>query len=132
MEPTETPAAVQEPHMPAKIMQARILICASPPVICPTSLDEKSTILRVIPPLFISSPANMNRGIAINAKESTVTNIRCGIRMAGIFGVSRMYTMAASPVAKLIGNPLIKSTKKRIPIMIAAFIPPPSPPRFLP
>ena len=51
---------------PAKIMEAKILTCARPPGMKPTSSLANPTIRLVTPQAFMISPAKMKSGIAIS------------------------------------------------------------------
>ena len=70
MEPSAEVSATAEPERPANMMEDRMLTCARPPRRCPMSACENSTILMVMPPLFMSSPASMKNGMAMSGKLS--------------------------------------------------------------
>ncbi len=63
--PSAEVSATEEPEIPPKIMEATILTSPSPPRIGFKSCRQKLMILLVMPPVFISSPASINRGMAI-------------------------------------------------------------------
>jgi len=79
-------ADVAEPVILAKIMLAKMFICAIPPRNLPTSRSAKSTRTRVIPAIFINSPARTKNGIAIREKTSRPLKY---FRMASCKGASR-------------------------------------------
>ena len=76
MPPMAAVAAMAEPVMAAKNMQARILTMASPLGKWPSRVSAKSTSRLDIPPRNISSPESMNNGMAMRAILSTPPNIR--------------------------------------------------------
>ena len=69
--PTAAVSAAVEPEIPAKNMAATMLIMESPPLICPTRLDEKEIRRREIPPCSINPPERMKNGMAIRENDST-------------------------------------------------------------
>ena len=75
--PAASPTAV--PDMPEKIRLPTTLTCARPPVKWPTSACAKRKMRSVMPPVFISEPARMKKGIASSVKPDEAANMRCAI-----------------------------------------------------
>ena len=75
-------------------------------------------ILFVMPPVFINSPASINKGIAIISSLNTPFQIRCGTMdiKAGVFVL--IYVTQDAPIAKASGTPRtakkISSTNKKL------------------
>ncbi len=76
MEPTAAVSAVDEPEIPAKIIEAITDTMARLPLIKPKQALENSTILREMPPLSINPPASINKGMAMMGHESRAVNMR--------------------------------------------------------
>ena len=70
MVPTAATVAGPEPDTAAKNIQTTTVTMASPPVILPKKALQTFKILLETPPAAMSSPARMNRGIAMIGKES--------------------------------------------------------------
>ena len=73
--PMTAVAAMAEPVMAAKNMQARILTMASPLGKCPIRASAKSTIRLDMPPWTIKPPARIKSGMAISEILSAPVNI---------------------------------------------------------
>ena len=58
-------SATEEPDMPPKIMEATMFTSPRPPWMGRRISMQKLMMRLVMPPVFISSPASMNRGMAI-------------------------------------------------------------------
>ena len=65
MEPRAEVSATEEPEIPPKIMEATMFTSPSPPRMGRSSSMQKLMMRWVMPPVFISSPASMNSGMAI-------------------------------------------------------------------
>ena len=83
-DPTAAVSAAPDPDTPAKIMLARTAARQMPPRTRPTRATANFTRRSEIPPRSINSPARMKYGTAINGKESTMMNMRCGVTTSGI------------------------------------------------
>ena len=73
--PMAAVVAGQEPEMAAKIMEARMAAMDKPPLIPPTSRLAKFTNRLEMPPVAMTLPARMKKGIAIREKEFTEVNM---------------------------------------------------------
>src|SRR6056297_2096218 len=71
LEPIAATAAWVEPDIAPKSPQAKVVVWASPPGICPTNLLVKSINLSDIFPSIIISAAYINKGIATKGKGLT-------------------------------------------------------------
>ena len=91
--------------MPDRIISATTTTWASPPRIWPTRVSEKFTRRRVMPPLFMNSPASMKNGIAISSKEFTPTNMRCGKTTSGTDPSISSTSKLAKPIPWATGIP---------------------------
>lgn len=118
MPPMAAVAAMADPVIAAKNMQARILTIARPLGKCPSRVSAKSTIRLLMPPWNISSPASMKRGIAISAIESAPVNIRCTTTSGGK-PFKRTPPSETKPREKQIGTPIRKIAKSQRIIPIA-------------
>jgi hypothetical protein len=121
MDPTAAVSAVEEPEIPAKTIEANTVTMARLPRMNPKQAVEKSTIRRDIPPLSMSAPASINRGIAMIGQESRAVNIRCGTRTRGSEGSAPKAARDPKPRAKAMGIPRMKSTAKVINRISMAF-----------
>lgn len=65
MEPRAEVSATEEPEIPPKIMEATMFTSPRPPRMGRSSSMQKLMMRWVMPPVFISSPASMNSGMAI-------------------------------------------------------------------
>ncbi len=65
MLPKAEVSATEEPEMPPKIMEATMFTSPRPPWKGFKSCRQKLMIRLVMPPVFISSPASINKGMAI-------------------------------------------------------------------
>ena len=78
----------------------------------------------VMPPVFISSPASMNSGMAIISSLYAPFQMRWGTMLIKVGALVTMYTTQEAPMAKASGTPSaakkINSTK-RITIAIVKF-----------
>ena len=75
--PSPAASACATPDMPAKISEAKMLTCASPPRRWPTTASAKSKIRCEIPPALSRLPASTKSGIASSGKLSMPGAIRC-------------------------------------------------------
>ena len=116
MPPMEATSAEVEPETPANSMDARMLTCARPPGIKPTSSFAKPTMRLVTPQAFMISPAKMNSGIAIRVKESPPAKMRW-VRMTRSLPFRARYSMEEMPTPNATGTP-ISSIRKKIPMII--------------
>ncbi len=82
--PVAAASASAEPEQPDMMKFAVTPTLARPPLACPTRLEAKSTMRRVTPVMFISSPAKMNSGMARRTKESTPDVICWANRTIGV------------------------------------------------
>ena len=111
MPPMAAVAAMAEPVMAAKNMQARILTMASPLGKFPIRVSAKSTSLLDMPPRNISSPDSMKRGMAMSAMLSTPPNIRW-ITISRLKSWADRVPRETIPRAKEMGIPRRNSTNK--------------------
>ena len=88
-----------EPEMAAKIIQARVVTMARPPVIQPKSVSQKSTMRRATPPVLIRFPASMKKGMAIRGKESTPVMAFCVMSARGMLVKHTRVTRVEMPMA---------------------------------
>ena len=79
MEPSAEVSATEEPEMPPKIIEATMFTSPRPPRTGRSSSMQKLMMRLVIPPVFISSPASMNSGMAIISSLYTPFQMRWGI-----------------------------------------------------
>ena len=119
-----SPTAV--PLTPARIMPDRVVIWASPPRMWPTTDWQKAINRSRIPVESISSPAIINRGIAIRGKELTELSIRSGIMRSDRSPVNRMAKKALIPRHTATGIPNTSVMTKTIPMMVIMLSPPSS------
>ncbi|MPN25185.1 hypothetical protein SDC9_172592 [bioreactor metagenome] len=96
-EPIAETVAGPEPEIAAKNMQASTVTIARPPVMKPTRLSARLTRRREMPPLHISAPARMKKGIASSGKESSPVTDFCASISIGISEVSHIASPVASP-----------------------------------
>ena len=122
MPPMAAVAAIAEPVMAAKNMQARMLTMARPLGKCPSRVSAKSTRRLDMPPRNISSPASMNRGMAIRAMLSPPVNMRWITTISGIPLWIRL-PRETMPSAKQMGTPMKKAANKHKMITITALPP---------
>jgi hypothetical protein len=102
--PTAADVAAEEPEIAEKKIPARFATIPMPPVIQLTKESAKFISLLETPPFDIIEPARINKGIAINGKESLdVTNF-CVTMVSGMFPA--MEEAAVETInEKAIGNP---------------------------
>ena len=79
MLPSADVSATEEPEMPPKIMEATIFTSPRPPWMGRRICMQKLIMRLVMPPVFISSPASMNSGMAIISSLYTPFQMRWGI-----------------------------------------------------
>ena len=95
--------AMAEPEMAAKIIQARVVTMARPPVIQPKSVSQKSTVrtfFRLVAPIsVIRFPASMKKGMAIRGKESTPVMAFCVMSARGMLVKHTRVTRVEMPMA---------------------------------
>jgi hypothetical protein len=70
IDPNAAASATAEPEISAKNMEATMLTMAKPPLMKPTRALQKLINLTERPAVFMSWPARMNSGMAINGKLS--------------------------------------------------------------
>ena len=93
-------------------MLATIATCESPPRMCPTSAAANARSRRVIPPVFINSPARKKNGIARNANESMPwISVEARTLKGTCPPIARMNDSDASPIAKNTGTPSANSAR---------------------
>ena len=59
--PSPAASATAAPHMPDMMTAATMTTWASPPQVCPTSVEANLKIRQVMPPVFIRLPAMMKK-----------------------------------------------------------------------
>ena len=111
MEPTAAVSAAAEPEIPAKITLVRISTMPRPPVRWPIRAWAKSTRRREMPPLSISSPESMKKGMAIKLKELTPEN-NLWATTESVVPSTINPIREPSPMAKAMGTPANRRIKK--------------------
>src|SRR5512146_2276564 len=101
--PTAAASAAAEPDIPAKIMEARTVMMASPPGIQPTTAKAKFVMRFPMPPALIKSPARMKNGRASSVKDSLVLTIDWKITAGSYFPDQRKKTRGVRPMANASG-----------------------------
>ena len=114
IEPIEEVSATEEPEIPPKSIEARILTIANPPRILPIKTFDISIIRCEIPPIPISCPARMKNGIAIRENEFKPLTICWGTIMSGKPRYHAVNTVG-TPRAKATGT-LSSKSMKNVPI----------------
>jgi len=106
--------ATADPEIEPKSIAAMILTKAKPPGNIPTRTLAKSMSRLAIPPLFMSCPESIKKGIASSAKLSRPVAMRCAavVKAGPAFMLSNMVEIAAIPILKDIGTPIDKSKTK--------------------
>lgn len=114
IEPTAATVAGPEPETAAKNIHTTTVQIASPPVILPKNALQTFKRRFETPPLPISSPARINRGIAIRGNESDAVTSVAAINV--LVRVPRVRTAArdAHPIAIPTGTFSIKNIIKPI------------------
>lgn len=112
IEPMAEASATAEPVMPPKNIQLRMLAWASPPVMRATNNSEKSSRRRVMPDVFINSPASTKNGTAMSGKTSIPVNIRCATTWSGICCQATIAATLATPSETAIGTPTMRQNTK--------------------
>ena len=84
MVPSPAQSATALPLIPAKITLVRTFATPRPPGSRPTTSFAKSKILYVMPPVFISLPANRKNGTASRVKLLAPLTIFCAMTSNGI------------------------------------------------
>ncbi len=77
MLPMAVVSAAEDPEMPPKNIEARILTIARPPRIQPTSELAKLTSLSAMPPAAMMSPASTKKGTARRTKTLSPFTMFC-------------------------------------------------------
>ena len=77
--PSPAQSATAAPEMPAKIIELRILTCASPALKWPTKAFAKLNIRSVTPDIFMRLPAMIKNGTAVSEALSTPSSICWGM-----------------------------------------------------
>jgi hypothetical protein len=90
--------------MAEKNIAVTTVTTASPPVMVPTREFAKLTSLREIPPVSISAPAKIKKGIAINGNKSRAENILCTNTSKGILPSLASAIVEARPKEKATGT----------------------------
>jgi hypothetical protein len=85
--PIAATVAGLDPDIAPKNAEAIIVIIPRPPIVLPTQALANLIKRPEIPPLSISPPANIKKGIAMKGNESTDVNILCATTKAGV-GIS--------------------------------------------
>src|SRR5215472_14247391 len=83
VEPMAETSATVEPEMPEKMYSATTTAMLSPPRIHPTRTWASRTRRTAIPPVSMSAPARMKRGMARRTKESTPSKVCLTITVRG-------------------------------------------------
>ena len=106
--PVATASATADPDTPAMTKLVMMDTCPRLPLSRPTSAMAQSIRRIVRPPLFMSSPANMNRGTWTSAKLSTPEIIDSGIIAASMAspGLARIPSQAEKTIEKPTSNPI--------------------------
>jgi hypothetical protein len=111
-DPMAAVVAGEEPEMAAKNMEARTVIWARPPVKLPTRELANLTRRSEIPPLDITFPARIKKGIAIMGKELTALNITWGAMDMSTVVKVQIEAKAAIPRAMAMGTPITNKRAK--------------------
>jgi hypothetical protein len=114
-EPIAETVAGPDPEIDAKNMQARTVTIASPPTMKPTRLSAKATRRREIPPLHISAPARMKKGMASRGNESSPVTDFCASIIMGISDVNHIAMAVEIPSVMPIGTlrAIVTSSKEK-------------------
>ena len=113
MAPRPPASAMAAPDIPANTTDARILAWASPPVICPTSLPQKSKMRSVTSPLFIRFPARIKPGTA-NRVNVLAPSVRRCTSMIRAMSLDMKYRVPLHRRQNAMGHPNTISSKKLI------------------
>jgi len=112
--PMAEAVATAEPEMEPKSMAAMVLTKASPPGNMPTRTLAKSIRRRAIPPLFMSCPERMKKGMARRAKLSSPVAMRWAtvVRAGPPLMLSSIVEIVAIPMLKEMGTPRMRRRTK--------------------
>jgi hypothetical protein len=80
MLPMALTVATEDPEMVPNNIEATTVVAPTLPLMGPQTARTRETKARVIPPLLMTSPAQMNAGMARKAKESRLLKILVGIK----------------------------------------------------
>ena len=86
-DPMADTVAGPEPEMAAKNMQANTVTMARPPAMKPTRLSARFTRRLEMPPLHMSAPARMKKGMARKGKASSPVKDFCATKARGMLVV---------------------------------------------
>ena|SRR5690625_2797940 len=104
-EPIDATVAGPDPEIAEKNMQATTVTMANPPTTNPINASAKLSSLLEIPPLPISNPAKINKGIAISGKESNAVNAFCTYVVNGMLSLKKTTTNSVDkPIEMPIGT----------------------------
>ena len=112
MLPTAATVAGPEPETAAKNIQTTTVTMAKPPVTRPRNTLQTFRIRLDTPPAAISSPARMNRGIAISGKESLPLISWLTMKLSVIRGFVVIAAREARPIAIPTGTFNTRKTKR--------------------
>ncbi len=108
--------ATAEPEIEPNNMAAMVLTNARPPGNMPTRTFAKSIRRLAIPPLFMSCPDRMKKGMASRTKLSSPVAMRCAtvVRAGPPWILISMVATVAMPMLKEMGTPMIRRKAKLI------------------
>ena len=127
--PSAAASATAEPDISAKNMLVTMETWASPPRMKPTSALAKSTSRLEIPEWFMICPARMNSGMATMGKLSAPLNMRRGRSRRELWPLNTCPTRVPMARANPMGIPRRMSRATARPLMPAARLTAPPPPR---
>src|SRR3990167_2393302 len=103
-------SASAEPLMLAMSTAAPMATKPSPPRMWPTQVCAISMMRRLMPPLFISSPARMKKGTASSGKLSTPATMFCASSWVSQKSITQAMAAPVSSKAKAMFMPMPMST----------------------
>src|SRR5687767_8815344 len=112
VEPMAETSATVEPEMPEKMYSATTTAIDRPPRTQPTSTCASRTSRTAMPPVSMSAPASMKRGMASSTKESTPSNVCLRICVSGCWPLHQKPASAAMPTVKETGTASRRRTMK--------------------
>ena len=112
MEPTAAVVAGPEPDTAAKNMHTTTVTMAKPPVTRPKNTLHTFRMRLDTPPLAISSPARINRGMAIRGKESLPAMSWLTTKVSVMRGLTRTAHRALIPMAMPTGTFSTRKTSR--------------------
>src|SRR5688572_9437032 len=112
VEPMADTSATVEPEMPEKIYSATTTAIDRPPRTQPMSTCASRTRRTAMPPVSMSAPARMKRGMARRTNESTPSNVCLRIWVRGCWPLHQNPAIAATPTVKETGTASRRRTTK--------------------